>query len=235
MPKHSKTKQDKPKLRPPVVLGNGGPTSYKGKAYKGLEYINRKTGQRWIYHNKKWVLIPCGPTGSTGATGSHEVIVRTLNSAMFSVQSRAKPQIYSNSSTTGVYDTPGVPYGTFNSLPITNGGLTGSFNPTTGIFTAGYTGAYQFNAAGQILVNGNGTTPTLSLYVFPLGGTDPVLFDQVSLNISDLNSQTTKISLSNIMAMNMGDQAYIQFSNGTSDSNYNVTVVYFSCSYVGLT
>lgn len=234
---HKKTKHDK--ARPPVVLGNGGPKGYKGKTYEGLEYVNKKNGQRWIYHHKKWVNIPTlrgdtGSTGSTGPTGS----TRTISSAMFSVQSRANPQIYSSVGTTGVYDPPGTPYGTFNSLPITNVGLTGSFNPATGIFTAGYTGAYQFNAAGQILVNGTATTPTLSLYVDPVGGTGPILFDQVQINVNGPYAETANISLSTIMAMNMGDQAYIKFSDyspsAIENSNYNVTVAYFSCSYVGV-
>jgi hypothetical protein len=272
MPNHNNKKQDK--LRPPVVLGNGGPKGYKGKTYKGLEYINRKTGQRWIYHNKKWVLIPTsrGPTGSTGlqanrntgSTGTYEVATRTVSSAMFSVQSRANPQIFSSVGLTGgtglqanrntglqanrntglqanrntsVYDTPGTPYGTFSNLPTTPS-PTGSFNPATGIFIAGYTGAYQFNAAGQIFINGAGTTPTLSLYVVPLGETDPQVFNQVSnRDTGNIFPDTANISLSTIMAMNVGDQAYIQFSNctNTETESYNVNVSHFSCSYVGPT
>ena len=148
----------------------------------------------------------------------------TFNPAMFSVQSTANPTIFSVSVPAAPYSTPGTPYGTFSTLPTS--GSTGSFNPTTGIFTAGYTGAYQFNCAGQLLVNSSGTTPNIALYL------NSNIFDQVFINVTGSFPEASNISVSTIMAMNMGDTAQVQFSNpGTG--NYNVNVAYFSCSYIG--
>jgi hypothetical protein len=154
----------------------------------------------------------------------------TFNPAMFSVQSTANPDVSSATPMSPVYNPPGGPSGptgTFSTLPTS--GPTGSFYPTTGVFTAGYTGAYQFNGAGQLLVNGPGTTPTLSLYL------NNEIFDQSLINVTGPTfSETANISLSTIMAMNMGDMAQIEFSNYTATGDYNVNVAYFSCSYIGL-
>jgi hypothetical protein len=154
----------------------------------------------------------------------------TFNPAMFSVQSTANPDVSSATPMSPVYNPPGGPSGptgTFSTLPTS--GPTGSFYPTTGVFTAGYTGVYQFNGAGQLLVNGPGTTPTLSLYL------NNEIFDQSLINVTGPTfSETANISLSTIMAMNMGDMAQIEFSNYTATGDYNVNVAYFSCSYIGL-